>query len=251
LTFIIGTRKTQNRNEALRKLTLAILKTLAGSFLIFSGTILLYLHCAIFCSFIPVHSNYQGTKNNEITIYILSNGVHLDLVLPEKNILKDWSEEVEPDVLIKEQVAYVAFGWGDKKFYLNTPEWSDLTLRTAFNALFRKGPSALHVSYFRTLEQDKNCLKIEVSEKQYCKLVQYIENTFLHDNRGCTKRIGNFSYERWDQFYEARGSYSPFFTCNTWVNKALRKSGLRSCLWTPFDKGIFWQYNKIADPSLL
>ncbi len=30
-----------------------------------------------------------------------------------------------------------------------------------------------------------------------------------------------------------------FSTCNEWVNKGLKATGLKSCLWTPFDTGLF------------
>ena len=41
-----------------------------------------------------------------------------------------------------------------------------------------------------------------------------------------------------DAFYEARGRYSPFFTCNTWSNLALKRAGLPCCVWTPFARPI-------------
>jgi len=50
------------------------------------------------------------------------------------------------------------------------------------------------------------------------------------------------NYGKNDVFYEARGRYHMFFTCNTWANNALKKSGLPAALWAPFDKGIFYQY---------
>ena len=41
-----------------------------------------------------------------------------------------------------------------------------------------------------------------------------------------------------DAFYEAHGRYSPFFTCNTWSNLALKRAGLPCCVWTPFASPI-------------
>ena len=42
---------------------------------------------------------------------------------------------------------YLAFGWGDKGFYLDTPEWSDLKASTAFKAAFALGNSAMHTTF--------------------------------------------------------------------------------------------------------
>jgi hypothetical protein len=38
------------------------------------------------------------------------------------------------------------------------------------------------------------------------------------------------------------GSYNLFHTCNTWTNDALKAGGQKACWWTPFDAGIFRQY---------
>ncbi|HXU27639.1 MAG TPA: DUF2459 domain-containing protein, partial [Bacteroidia bacterium] len=47
-----------------------------------------------------------------------------------------------------------------------------------------------------------------------------------------------------DSFYEAVGVYGLFYTCNTWANNGLKYCGQKACLWTPFEKGIFYQYRK-------
>jgi hypothetical protein len=45
-------------------------------------------------------------------------------------------------------------------------------------------------------------------------------------------------YTRKDDFYKANGRYSLFKTCNSWVNLGFKESGLKACLWTPFDFGL-------------
>jgi len=35
-----------------------------------------------------------------------------------------------------------------------------------------------------------------------------------------------------------------FHTCNTWANNALKACGQKASLWTPFDTGIFYHYQK-------
>jgi hypothetical protein len=67
-------------------------------------------------------------------IYITTNGVHLDIVLPVENVEPEFLSRLE----ILPGTKYVSFGWGDKEFYINTPQWKDLTLKTAFKALFLK-----------------------------------------------------------------------------------------------------------------
>jgi uncharacterized protein (TIGR02117 family) len=210
----------------------------------FLAALSIYMQMALTLSLIAVNRQYHKTEKAETEIYIVSNGVHLDLVLPFRNQMMDWNKNLEPDDRIVQQVTYISFGWGDRAFYLDTPEWSDLTFTTAFNALFMNQPSALHVSYFSSMEESKNCIKIGLTKEQYVKLVNYIRSEFSIDSTGAYCRIVETGYEKFDQFYEAQGSYSLFFTCNTWTNRALRRSELRACLWTPFDKGILWQYRR-------
>ena len=49
-------------------------------------------------------------------------------------------------------------------------------------------------------------------------------------------------YGNTDAFYEALGSYSMLYSCNTWTNNALKKANLPSGIWTVFDKGILRWY---------
>ena len=54
--------------------------------------------------------------------------------------------------------------------------------------------------------------------------------------------LKNKGYTSNDDFYKAKGNYSCFKTCNSWVNTGFKESGLTSCLWTPFDFGLLNKY---------
>jgi len=191
---------------------------------------------------IPVNSNYNS--DNELDIYIKSNGVHLDIILPLRNEIKDWTTDIWIDSSIIHTTIFISFGWGDKEFYINTPEWSDLTLNTAVKAMFFKGPSAMHIDYYKELETSNTCKVISINEEEYEAIVNFIESSFKKDSCGNKTQIPGVHYNSFDCFYEAVNSYNLFFTCNTWTNKCLKKSGLRASLWTPFDKGTLYHYRK-------
>jgi hypothetical protein len=73
--------------------------------------------------------------------------------------------------------------------------------------------------------------------------VKYILDSFQQDANGHLINIQtNANYSHADAFYEAKGSYSLFHTCNTWANNGLKASGQKCCLWTIFDTGIFLKY---------
>lgn len=223
------------------------IKIFGFTILVFVCLILLYLFSAFCLSRICVGKELAGKK--EISIYILTNGVHTDLVLPTKNDLVDWSREVRFENTIKKDTAmpFIALGWGDKGFYLETPTWADLKFSTAFNAAFALSSSAIHATYYKTMNEGPDCVKIDISKDQYSQLVHYIQNSFGKDEKGHYQNIkSNANYGLNDSFYEAVGSYSLFHTCNTWANNGLKSCGQKASLWTPFDTGIFYHYkNKV------
>jgi uncharacterized protein (TIGR02117 family) len=181
-----------------------------------------------------------------MAIYIKTNGVHTDLVLPVKNDQLDWSKEIKyANTQLKDtsNMKFVAMGWGDKGFYLQTPTWADLKFSVAFRAMTGLSTTAIHATFYETLPDNASCKKIMISNSQYSRLINFIENSFQKDSAGhMIKIITTAHYNQADAFYEANGSYSLFHTCNTWANNGLKACGQKACLWTPFDTGIFLKY---------
>jgi uncharacterized protein (TIGR02117 family) len=203
----------------------------------------LYFSLAYILSRISV--NKEQAANAGISIYILSNGVHTDIVVPTKNELFNWHELVKPEHTLSQDstAGLVAFGWGDKGFYLETPTWGDLKFSTAFKAAFGLSSSAMHVTYYKGLQQNARCKEIRLSKEQYIKLIAYIKQSFLlNEKQGSIHIPTKAMYGDHDAFYEAAGSYHLFKTCNTWANSALKSCGQKACVWTPFESGIFYQY---------
>ncbi len=224
-----------------------LLKTLKyiGLFILgFIAFVLLYLLSAYCFSRIAVGG--EANQPKDITIYIKTNGVHTDLVVPVKTVQLDWSKEIKfanTHLTDTSKVTYLAMGWGDKGFYLQTPTWADLKFSVAFKAAFALSTTAIHATFYDTLVQDSACKKIVISNAQYERLISYITGSFQHDSAGHVMHIvTNANYGKADAFYEANGSYNLFKTCNTWANSGLKNCGQRACLWTPFDTGIFLKY---------
>ncbi|MFO7719906.1 MAG: TIGR02117 family protein [Gillisia sp.] len=220
----------------------------AGRFLkfllgILGISLLLYLVLVVIGAAIPMNSNPE-TINPDIKIYLISNGVHVDIAVPLKTKIIDWTETVTPQhtLLKPKNSSYVSFGWGDLLFYENTPEWKDLTFKIAFKALFLKTPSAIHTRFHDGIPKNERIKSVMIDSLQYRLLSEYIQNTFIYDDQGETQHVEDLHYSGKDAFYKARGSLNLFNTCNTWVNEALKHSGLKACLWTPIEEGIFLRY---------
>ena len=182
---------------------------------------------------------------DEVSIYIMTNGVHTDIVVPTRTEQKDWSKEVKFSNIQSNDTTYqyLALGWGDKGFYLETPTWAELKPSIAFKAATGLSSTAIHATYYKEMTINSTCKKIEISKNQYARLINYINQSIQSDQDGHWINIKtNANYSQTDAFYEAKGSYSLFHTCNTWANNGLKECGQKHCYWTPFDTGIFLNY---------
>jgi uncharacterized protein (TIGR02117 family) len=223
----------------IKKIAKVILRILLG----FVAFILLYLLSAFLFSIWAVKK--ETVTSNDVAIYILTNGDHTDIVVPAKNDITDWSREISYKNTVSGDTTgkYLAIGWGDKGFYLSTPTWADLKFSTAFKAAFALSTSAIHATYYEAMPESNDCKKIMISNEQYKRLVAFVDSSFKRDAEGKVINIKtNANYDKNDAFYEAKRKYNMFYTCNTWANNALKASGQTACVWTPFDRGIFYHY---------
>ena len=227
------------RYKMIRK-TLKIIGWSLGSVITF---VLLYFGAAWCCSLVAIPLE-KGTPK-EMSIYIKTNGMHTDIVVPVRNKLIDWSCKIPTRNNISQDTAYsyLGMGWGDKGFFLDMPTWDDITFSLAFHAAFWLNSTAIHATYHKELKEDETCCRIEISFEQYARLIAFITKQFETDANGDFINIPTTAqYGESDAFYEARGRYNLFFTCNTWSNSALAACGQRHCLWVISDTGIFGIY---------
>lgn len=209
-----------------------------------AGFVALYFAAAYGLERITVNKDAAAPEDG-ITIYILSNGAHVDVVVPIRSEVFDWSTFVSTDDTIgKDSTArYAAFGWGDKGFYMAIPTWDDLTFPIAFRAMFALSTTAMHVTFYKNLTEGELCKSMKVSRKEYASLVEYIRSSFQVDGTGRVIYIEtDAQYGNDDAFYEAKGRYNLFFTCNTWANNALKACGQKAAVWTPFQSGVLRHY---------
>ncbi|MFZ3117974.1 MAG: TIGR02117 family protein [Variovorax sp.] len=175
-----------------------------------------------------------------IEAYVLSNGVHTDLVFPVRSAAIDWRALFAPrDAKAPPPDAeFVAIGWGDRDFYLHTPTWTDFTLRRAVGALFGANASLLHVTWLTRAQLRQGVYAMPLSQRQYLELVAHVHDSLPGGRAVPLHRAG---YGPDDAFYEATGSYHLLETCNTWTGRGLRRAGVPVSRWTPFDFNVVGQ----------
>lgn len=194
---------------------------------------------------IGCNTNYAAPSNGH-TIYLHSNGVHTDIVLPVRTEAKDWSRTFPftNTSSADSSFTHIGIGWGDKGFYLETKEWADLKASTAIKAAFGLSGSALHVTYQNAPGVGKDCRAVVVSDSTLHLLTEHIEAGFVKSSDGAPQWIAERYYGEHDAFYEGTGRYGLFRTCNTWTNSTLKECGLPAALWTATAGGVLRQYSQ-------
>jgi uncharacterized protein (TIGR02117 family) len=210
---------------------------------LFIGVIALYLGAALIGSHIPANPGWSETEGG-ITIYVETNGHHTGIVVPVAAAGIDLSLTFRPTDLGNKQFAgnWLAIGWGDRDFYLNTPTWADLSAHTALSALIGSGRTLIHVDHLDQPYPGNDQRAVRISRAEYARLITHIMATLKRGEDGYPLALPGYG-ER-DLFYEAHGHYSLLRTCNGWTAQTLRTAGIRAPLWTPFSGGVMRWYGR-------
>lgn len=225
--------------ELLRATTRYLFRALAG----LQACIALYALAAWLLPMVGMNKGYAFPATGAL-VYIRSNGVHTDILLPVRTSVKDWAAELpfHQTASGNHGFTYAAFGWGDKGFYLETKEWADLTAHTAIRAAAGLSGSAMHVTYCDVPVESERCRPVRVDERTMEQLIESIAAGFARGMDGRPHWINGHHYGLNDAFYEGTGRYGLFFTCNTWANSVLEQAGLPAAMWTATAGGILRHY---------
>lgn len=177
--------------------------------------------------------------DGDVSIYVKTNGVHTDICLPVLSEIFDWKKMLPiADYSGEGGFEYISIGWGDKGFFLDTPEWSDLTFSTAINAAFLPSGTAMHVTYLSNAPKVSEAVaKVFIDDLAHQKLIAFIQKSFKRSNNE-VEIIPNRGYWNNDNFYEAHGNYHLFNTCNAWTNLALQTIGVKTGWFALSSEGI-------------
>ena len=170
-----------------------------------------------------------------VTVYVVGDYFHTNLIVPVKSAEFDWSQHLELTSLRRpnSKMEYLQFGWGDRIFYAETPSWDQINLLSAARSLlYWQNASAVFVKAHSTLPQPANeevkCVRL--SRADYLALTQFLQASFQQDAQGKHLSI------RQDQdgqggFFAATGHYSALKTCNSWTADGLRAANVNTPVW--------------------
>ena len=185
-----------------------------------SNTTLLVLAMLVLLGCTAATSEQPPSPDRPRRIYLINHGWHAGIVIPRGDIPAHlWPAHRELPASI-----YLEVGWGDQAFY----QTSKTTLALLLKAVFRPTPSVLHFVWFdRPVPQyfpASDIVEVDVTQQGLEALSRFMEATYDRDGQGKIVPLAPGIYGT-SRFYQARGKYHLFNTCNTWTAKALRVAG--------------------------
>ena len=144
---------------------------------------------------------------------------HSGLVLPAREL-----GPLAPLLRPGSQGRYLAFNWGNRRFYMSAHPGSGDALaaliRTPSVVLIEAAPAAADVAS----EADASVRWLCVTRSELWKIDIYLEDSFAR-RAGRPIDLGAGPLAQ-STFYASTGHYDAFHTCNTWTLAALEYAGL-------------------------
>jgi uncharacterized protein (TIGR02117 family) len=190
-----------------------------------------YFLCGWIGSSFPAHRQFAGAEDG-IDIMIATNGVHTSVVVPVRADGLDWHRVFPVTDLAEPARPYTHIGisWGQREVFLDTPTWADLSPLLVLRVAGFGGEGLMHVEHWVNPQPSEDYRPLRISRAQNRALVRAL----LRDLPPRGQRRHYAGYGAQDVFYDARGTYTLYRTCNEWTGESLRRAGIRTGAWTPF-----------------
>ena len=204
-----------------------------------------YLLAAGVGAIVPSHPGWREAERGVI-VFVRSNGIHTDIVMPARVGALDWLALIPPGHVRQPERArgWVAIGAGERAFFLETPRWRDFSLSTAAKAAYG-GDILLHVEHLARPRTDADSRPLTLRPDEYRNLWKAIRAHFKPGAGGLPIPLPGRGYSDRDVFYEAVGRYDGVATCNEWTGRMLRKAGVNVGVWTPMPGALMWRLREV------
>lgn len=219
-----------------------ILRWIVRTLLVIVGAAALYGGLAVLFALLPIAGTVPSGPSAPTTrIYVVSNGFHTDIVVPMDAA---WRDALLPGFpFVDPAIApYVAFGWGDRDFYMATPGVGDMRVELALQALFWSPASVMHVTLWGGPPLPSEDVRvIDLAPAQLAVVTEGLKDGFARDSAGAFEPVSQGAFTATDAFFAAVGGYSVILTCNEWAAALLRPAGVAVPAWSPFAFGLTWR----------
>ena len=171
-----------------------------------------------------------------VPIYLVNQGWHTDLVVPQSEI----PTGVWPESQDFPEMDYLAIGWGEQDYYPTSDKGVWMTLKAG---LFPTGSVLNVVGFTGAITRHYplgEIIKLQPSRTAFENLCRFIDKSYRRTGSR-TPAITTHDYLN-SKFYPARGTFHLFRTCNAWTASALRATGYPIGRFSAlFSSTLLWQ----------
>ena len=155
-------------------------------------------------------------------VRVVSNGWHTAIVVPRPELV---TTSLLPEAGDFPDAPFLEFGWGDREYYPAKKK----TLGMALAAVLIPTSAVMHLAGLARAPElsraDSAVVPVALTKSGFRYLVRAIAGEFMRPRGGRAAPISRGLYPD-SNFYEARGSFHLFNTCNTWTARMLRAGGV-------------------------
>ncbi len=176
--------------------------------------------------FVPFGASDGYDRDSGTPVWVFDHGYHAGLILPRSALEEYGSNHADVWLTQFPDADWFEFGWGDRGFYFEVPTFEDVTFAIGAKALLWPSETVLHVAIGMgspwTRFTHSQGVEIPVTDAALSELLAFVEASVVS-----SEQLGPGLYGV-SAFYEGRGQYHLFQTCNSWVSQALRAAGIKS-----------------------
>ena len=155
-------------------------------------------------------------------IQVASNGWHTAIVVPAPALA---DTGLLPEAKDFPGAAFFEFGWGDRVYYPAKEKTIGMTLSAALVPT----PAVMHMAGLAAAPRDgdssREVVAASLTEAGFLNLVEALATEFERPAGGRAASVSRGLYPG-SRFYNARGEFHLFNTCNTWTARMLRAAGV-------------------------
>jgi len=196
---------------------------------------------AILAGALPLQSGRAGPDESAVTVFVMTNGFHTDIVVPTVGAAKDWRPVLATSPITRHSLdaPWIAFGWGSQTAYTQLGRFADLSAGLMLKAIaFDR--SVVHLQPLVAIRAGEGIRRFTLSEVGYRALVEHVESSLQPGEAGEPVVLPDPTHGTGDAFLRGRDRFWLLRSCNVWVGEALRKAGLPVGLWTPLAQSLMW-----------
>ena len=180
--------------------------------------------CALWlatCETAPPPPADDGAPRTHV-IQVASNGWHTAIVLPAPALA---ATGLLPEAEDFPGTAFLEFGWGDRVYYPAKEKTIGMTLSAALVPT----PAVMHMAGLAAAPRDggssREVVTVPLTEAGFLNLIEALAAEFERPAGGRAVSVSRGLYPG-SRFYNARGEFHLFNTCNTWTARMLRAAGV-------------------------